>query len=542
MKKFDWVLFISSLMLPLIPLLFLFNQNSEYLYFPIIAITGIILILLIAIYYIIIRFLYKSNGIAFIACLNFVILIFALDSIYNAYAKFGISTVSPIYFFVLTPLISYIITYMIYRITNRITFPNLSKFILIFLAIMLGMNTFPLSYNLKTASDNNIEFKYKLSFNVDKQLKSPNVYLFFCDGLLGFKAMEKYFSDSQDELSLALANRGFKVNKEAMLESGRRTAIAIPALMCPDYHDKYLKGILENHEDAMKLSMASDNLYNSRVYNETINAFDAKGYRTITLSINDVYFFPTTDFFYFINRSGNTNKGEYIDKPYYVENEYNSFNKNDKLRLYAYQLGEIFLAGLPGILFDKIHEETVMHQITTKYPFISDVLLGNVGHEADYALVESLYDTIKSKDIKEPKFVTVHFLLPHFPFYFNEKGEEINDTQNILNYKGHHTYSTKVLVNLIDMVLKEDSNAVIILQADHGLHIHTERHIIKAFGNEEAVFDIWNNVFSAIRVPDKYKTGQEHYTMQDPRNISRYLVNSFVGENYNYIVNEIEIK
>ena len=58
----------------------------------------------------------------------------------------------------------------------------------------------------------------------------------------------------------------------------------------------------EIHDDAIKLSMGSDrDLYNSRVYNETINAFDAKGYSTATISINGYYFFPTTDFFYFIS-------------------------------------------------------------------------------------------------------------------------------------------------------------------------------------------------------------------------------------------------
>lgn len=40
---------------------------------------------------------------------------------------------------------------------------------------------------------------------------------------------------------------------------------------------------------------------------------------------------------------------------------------------------------------------------------------------------------------------------------------------------------------------------------------------------------------SAIRVPEKYQTGEEHYAMENPLNISRYLVNSFVGRNYEYL-------
>lgn len=179
----------------------------------------------------------------------------------------------------------------------------------------------------------------------------------------------------------------------------------------------------------------------------------------------------------------------------------------------------------------------ISYQLTTKYSYTSDVLLGDKNHEVHFLLVDSLYDTLKSTFIIEPKFVTVHYLLPHAPFEFDEFGVKIDDTENILNYGGHHTYSAKVLMNLIDMVLTEDPNAVIILQADHGLHNQSSEQIIEAFGKSEAAIDIWNSVFSAIRVPEPYQNGQERYTMEDPRNISRYLINSFVGENYDYIEN-----
>ena len=212
MKRFNWLFFINALILPTIPLLFLFNQNSQYLYFPIVAVTGIVLVLLIAIYYIIIRFLYKSDGIAFLACLIYVILLFALDSIYDANAKMGDS---PIYLFILAPLITYIITYVIYCMIKRSEFQNLSIFIFLFLVVMLVINIYPLSSNLKTSNDNNIKLKYKFDFNVDNQLESPNVYWFLCDGMLGFNAMEKYFNDSQEELILALTDREFIINLDS---------------------------------------------------------------------------------------------------------------------------------------------------------------------------------------------------------------------------------------------------------------------------------------------------------------------------------------
>ena len=73
------------------------------------------------------------------------------------------------------------------------------------------------------------------------------------------------------------------------------------------------------------------------------------------------------------------------------------------------------------------------------------------------------------------------------------------------------------------------------LQADHGLHGCKEIALKEAFGEDAVAAELWNQVFSAIRVPDQYKNGEEHYAYENPLNISRYLVNSFVGRNYKYL-------
>ena len=51
--------------------------------------------------------------------------------------------------------------------------------------------------------------------------------------------------------------------------------------------------------------------------------------------------------------------------------------------------------------------------------------------------------------------------------------------------------------------------------------------------------DLWNQVFSAVRVPPRFRNGTEAYMAQSPLNIVRYLINSFVGEgNCSYITPE----
>ncbi len=52
--------------------------------------------------------------------------------------------------------------------------------------------------------------------------------------------------------------------------------------------------------------------------------------------------------------------------------------------------------------------------------------------------------------------------------------------------------------------------------------------------SNEEVKKIRNSVINAIYVPEKYKTDDIEY-VKNPLNISRYLVNNFVGKNYEYI-------
>ena len=87
---------------------------------------------------------------------------------------------------------------------------------------------------------------------------------------------------------------------------------------------------------------------------------------------------------------------------------------------------------------------------------------------------------------------------------------------------------------MIDLILEADPDAVIVLQADHGLHMYTAEQIERVLGAGSAT-NIWNSVFSAIRVPAQYQTSDEQYALANPLNISRYIVNRFVGENYSYL-------
>ncbi len=135
--------------------------------------------------------------------------------------------------------------------------------------------------------------KFKTQFSVSQQAPSPSVYWFHCDGMLGFDAFEKYFGDDQAEFSQALADRGFQINRGAMLEANHTTKIAVPALFCPNYYDTAMQAVLKDHETARTLafkSLTNNGLIRAALKNETRLAFEQKGYRSQTFgSINPIY-------------------------------------------------------------------------------------------------------------------------------------------------------------------------------------------------------------------------------------------------------------
>jgi len=147
-----------------------------------------------------------------------------------------------------------------------------------------------------------------------------------------------------------------------------------------------------------------------------------------------------------------------------------------------------------------------------------------------------LYDTLYG-NYSTPKLTIIHDLTAHHPFIHAEDGAIIHDSNNMnpLDYYPQHVYAGKILISTIDMILEKDPDAVIAIQADHGLHGNTEEEFKAAFGDKADAKELWNSTMSALRVPPEYKTGEEHYALETPLNMTRYLVNSFVGKNYEYV-------
>ena len=529
------ILCISTVLLPIIPLLFLYNQNIEYLSLKQVLVLDLILMITVAAFWWLIQYIFSSLPTTFITCIFFVILIFSYDYIYDSFLDMHIFGNKHDYTKVLLiPLFSYIFAYVIHKYTMKYKFNYFPKIFSIMILVMITLNIYPL-FTIANSTDN-IPINTIVTEYSHSETPTPNIYWILYDGLLGFQAMENYFHDPQNKLNAQLLDREFSINKDAMLESGHKTRIAVPALMCPTYYDTYLKEILIDHEKAMNpQSYSYTDLYNARFYNETILAFDSKGYTTVSMSIDEDIFFPTTDFFYYI-AAHKTPEKELAKLPYYVEKKDFADSSYYRSRYFAHQLGSLFLGGIPGAVFDFMNKnDAEHHQLTTYCDKTEAILLGGSESTKFSTLINSIYDTLHSKEVLKPQFVLIHNFMPHFPYYFDEQGNLNLNNDSFSSYSDHHTYCTKVLINIVDMILEVDPDAVIVLQADHGLHGYSEEQIVHKYGDSDAPIMIWNSVFSAIRIPHQYKTDDLMYAIENPLNISRYLINSFVGENYQYI-------
>ena len=133
-------------------------------------------------------------------------------------------------------------------------------------------------------------------------------------------------------------------------------------------------------------------------------------------------------------------------------------------------------------------------------------------------------------------FTYIPYNETHFPFRFDEDGELISpNSANVLDYAPQHRYMCKIILKTIEAILAQEKDAVIVLQGDHGLHMNTDEDFKEAFGEEAIAEEFWDHTISAVRIPEKYRNGEEEYALSNPLNISRYLVNSFVGRNYEYL-------
>jgi len=290
-------------------------------------------------------------------------------------------------------------------------------------------------------------------------------------------------------------------------------------------------------------------------------AFNTAGFNTSTISPIDIYFFPTTDRFYNVS-------DYYLGIPSSDEPLLTTTRSIDETLVIISQLSNFrnlldllsSLSPLPGSETTPIHggqfniresfgpitelfftSAPIEKRIDLVYDFgINEA--GRIYLDHYNARINALYDVLLRTALSDaPGFAIVDFSFFHVRWVFDEFGNfNPNDARsNLERYHGHHMFGIKVLMRFIDLILEYDPDAVIVLQADHGLHTVPAELSAEFFGCslEEAEL-LWSSVMSAVRLPDYLLSLEAESILSDPRNISRFLINNFIGKNYEYVPTE----
>jgi len=378
-------------------------------------------------------------------------------------------------------------------------------------------------------------YELNTDFVVDESLPHPDVYWFHMDGMLGFDAVEKYFGDSQDELKGELTSRGFVLNESAMLNAGY-TIVAVPALTCPTFYDSYLGSqlaevgnlITRERRAEMNKTLSLDGIDIAKDVNpnlELFSAFIATGYTGVQIASYD-YFRPN-DWFY---RTNNQERPLIMDAKDWVSNPWQELD--DEVALLTTSSAFSLAKGSIENYIEYKAEE-LWNPIPDYKDEVSILTEKTHGLTDEKRIYRRLIDSF---NIPSSKLVYIVNNISHGPF------DKIYDTNQLENpspdepqavellYLPQHKYAGDMLIITIDMVLEQNPDAVIVVQADHGMHmLATQRYLTNNGYSRDEILELNRSVISAVRIPEQYGSVDEPIA---PLNISRVLVNSFVGENY----------
>ena len=551
-----WLLFTSALF-PAGILQFFYNQNSIYVNHKLVLLSSLISVAFSLVVFLVVTFLFRNAFVASIFTSLFWISVF-LESMSH---KIMLALFNRVIFYYLFWII--LCGLLVFVLRKIMVKSKISLLYCTFVSVFITLSFFN-SARIILFSLNVSKPEYKTDFFIQQSVDRPNIYWIHCDGMLSFDAVEEYFGESQIEFKQSLVDRGFTINESAKFQACNKTSVAVPALMCPFFYDTYLGDILSNQKSCEKAKSQSVQaiLKEARLYNETFGAFTAAGYNTHSVALLDQYFFPTTDTFYYPYEDkgiGDFVVGLQYQYPFLL-------GKMDKLSteeamnciqisetqnfMYTFFRPSIYLfslqrsssvTGYTGFnLFNSQSSESDIVAPLISQEETDAFFLGADASITHRYFANALEDILINTDESEPRFTLLLNVMFHGPYIYDEFGNLLNhiDYNDPLNYLSQHKYATKVLVNCIDRILINDPNAIVILQSDHGMNMVSDQDIIDAFGDDPHVIsDLRSSTMSAIFIPQQYVNGEEVYAAENPLNISRYLVNRFVGQNYEYISN-----
>lgn len=378
---------------------------------------------------------------------------------------------------------------------------------------------------------NNEDVKLNIKLNDNDEL--PNIYWIHCDGMINFNDAEKFFEVDNSYFKEYLEDNDYYINEDATFDSHAHTIQALVALYNPRYYDeifgKYLNNL--NNSNFKDDIISYDFMKEKRLNNELFEALYKKNYKIATISDFNQYASFYTDYM-FDYYSFQKSKEKDLD---YFTSKDNSYEDIVKYSDYSH--------------LKTLADTTFLHYFTDDFNFLKHKEIDY--NEMDYsnykyinkteywkskAILKSLSMVYEKKD--DRLFTFIDYSINHTPWLYDKSGKVVNTNKEGFlpdNFADNYVYSTYILSDILTFIKDNDKDSIIILQSDHGIHTVLGINLALYTGYSlEEVDKLVDSTFSAIYIPEKYLNSDEEY-LSNPLNISRYLVNNFVGDNYKYL-------
>ncbi|MCL2247774.1 MAG: hypothetical protein FWC13_00735 [Oscillospiraceae bacterium] len=509
------IYYIATFLMPSIILFYLYNQNRavSHIVFTHVLIVGGILAVISTFLYTLIRFTTKSNENALLLCIIAWGGFWLFESLYSI-ASLIIPSLWRRHFFVV--LIVIFLSLIIIFWKHKPQFPKIKSAFLVLAAcliLLFGFNFSPAAYHEITfrraraegvlAIDNYDSIYIKRTFFVDHHLPSPNIYWFHMDGVMSLEVVERFWGESQERVREDLIARGFQIYQNGLLR-GAKTEPSVLALLSPSLYSSYLTFLFDDLEyilsqpdgtlgdrwiihilDELLQQDGLDMWTDFAPYPELLSALSAVGYELNNLPA-------------FLNVNLYSLAGGLLEN-----NIINRFLSSDFPRLLN-ETTPLNIQWSPERFYDDSHNDgNALTSYSPQFVWRTCFLAHTSGLFRFYHTIEA-YPNLEG---------TLRYDL--YPLAFAEAIDE--------------------MLYAIDEILRNNPNAVIVLQADHGFHYRTTLGQLLSDGySTEQVLELVYSVFSAVRIPPEYGGLDAPIA---PLNISRELVNRFVGDNY-YILSD----
>lgn len=310
----------------------------------------------------------------------------------------------------------------------------------------------------------------------------PDVYLLLADEYAGQKELKNLFQFDNSKFLNQLAERGFYTIPESV-SNYNYTPFSMASILDMQYLE------LEN-----RYRQKNDLTYSYEIIKESklIRFFKANGYEFYNYSIFD-----------FEGQLAPINKGFLPVKTKLIT-------------------AQTFLSRI---------DRDIRYNLITKWNSESElkkrIYSNKINNERLYNLTKAIVD----KKAPKPKFIYTHFEMPHYPYYFDKDGNEQPFEKLIEGYQitksayiSYLQYSNKVLMELIDHILKNSKEPpIIVLMGDHGF-----RHFVEEVDDKYHFLNL-----TSIHLPDKNYT-----SINDSLsgvNIFRLILNKNFGQQLQYL-------